>query len=1047
MSSGTRLAGYAELHCHSNFDFLKGASHPEELIHTAHALGYSALAITDECSLAGVVRAHTALQKKAPESHTLKLIIGSEFTTEEGLKIVLLAPHFAAYSTLSQLITLARRRSSKGTYQLYASDLEAALQECLCIWFPDNAQLAHQHPTAVTLFNHARHLWIGIHEHHDPRHQHTMELRRQFSRRHHIPTVACGDVYMHTPQRKDLQDTLTAIRHNIPLSHCGFTLFPNAERYLRPLDVLEQHYTQEERANTLLIAEQCHFSLNELNYQYPNDFIPKGLTAQQYFHLKVKQGAQQRWPTGVPDHVQEKIEYELNIIAELRYEYYFLTVFDIVNYAKKSGILCQGRGSAANSSVCFCLFITEVDPAKHQLLFERFISKERNEPPDIDVDFEHERREEVIQYIYQKYGRERAALTATVISYRRKSAIRDVGKALDFNNDLIEKFIQSIAWWDKVDELPERLKSQGIDIENPHIIQFLTLVNELLTFPRHLSQHVGGFILSHQPLPELVPIENAAMPDRTLVQWDKDDIEALGLMKIDVLALGMLSAIRKTFAYLAVLRGQQYSMSGIPQEDQATYAMLQKGDSIGVFQVESRAQMAMLPRLKPKTFYDLVIEIAIVRPGPIQGNMVHPYLKRRDKKEPEHYESPALETILKRTLGVPIFQEQVIQIAVVAADFSPGEADQLRRSMASWKKKGELRRYQEKLQAGMLRKGYSLEFAERIIAQINGFGEYGFPESHAASFALLAYVSAWLKCHEPAAFCCGVLNSLPMGFYSPSQLIQDARRHDVEVRPIDVLHSHWDHTLEPSSNSNDPNDSKNTADQPALRLGLRLVKGLSEQAARRIVTARQHQPPKTLGALKQKAKLAKNDLEALANSNALYALSGHRHQTHWTLQGLQPESPLVQQDQQQESTVNLLPPSAGQDLLADYASQGLSLAHHPLALLRDHPALKGCKTRRQIECLNHKRFVRVAGLITGRQRPLSAEGVIFLTLEDETGNHNIVVWRRVVEQYRSHILQAKLLRIKGVIERNGDVIHIIAGHMEDLTHLLGGLATQSRDFH
>jgi len=1037
---------YAELHCISNFSFLTGASHPEELVQEAAKQNYQALAITDECSLAGVVRAHVEAKK-----HDIRLLIGSQFHTQEGLHLIAIAPHRLAYGKLSSVISKARRRCKKGEYSILLSDFQHTLDDCLIIWLPTRIQCLQplsNLPEATRQFieQSTGRLWVGIENQWKSNDHHLGIQREHIAFLYSLPTVACGNVYMHNKQRKPLHDVLTATRLNTSIHHSGFSLHSNREGYLRALPDISQCYSPKQIQASIDIATRCHFSLNELRYEYPKELVPPNYSAQQYLLELVTIGAQQRWPSGTSKNVQQLLDKELRIIEELQYEYYFLTVYDIVQFARSENILCQGRGSAANSAVCFCLFITEVDPDKSTLLFERFISKERDEPPDIDVDFEHERREEVIQFIYRKYGRQRAALTATVISYRLKSAIRDVAKALDFDQSLIDQLLKTIAWWDQKKHLKERFKKIGIDIKNPKIRHFTYLVNEILGFPRHLSQHVGGFIISSGPLDQLVPIENAAMENRSIVQWDKDDIEALGLMKIDVLALGMLSAIRKSFHYIKVLRGTQWTLATLPSDDEKTYQLLQQGDSVGVFQVESRAQMAMLPRLKPACFYDLVIEVAIVRPGPIQGNMVHPFLKRRDGLEAVTYPHEEIRHILERTMGVPIFQEQVIKLAMVAAGFTAGEADQLRRAMTSWKKKGQLRQYQQQLREGLLSRGYTIEFAEQLIEQINGFGEYGFPESHAASFALLVYASAWLKCHEPAAFCCALLNSQPMGFYTPSQLIQDIRRHSILVHPVDVTLSDWDHTLEAVAEKT-PITTSSTTTQPAIRLGLRIVKGLSVSGATALLAARNKVLFQSLADLKQRSQLNRKDMHALANSNALSSLSGHRFQARWEAEGIQPSSPLLPSNLQQESPTLLTPPTQGQNTHEDYRSTGLTLGQHPMLLLRNHPAIKGCKTHRDLYDLNHKRFVRIAGIVTGRQRPGSASGVIFITLEDETGNSNIVVWKDLVERRRAIIVQAKLLYVKGIIERKDSVIHIIAGDVEDLTPLLGDLDTTSRDFH
>lgn len=1047
---------YAELFCQSNFSFLCGASHPEELLRQAAVLGYHAIAITDECSVAGVVRAHVERRKLAEEHPQLPLpalLIGSVITSEEGVQCIVLAPDRNAYGQLCTLITRARRRSEKGHYCLRISDLKAATDACLFIWLPSLEQAAcllDSHTSDKPALAQAceqlmrlttGRLWIGLTQQRDGHDDSIAQASTALARQYSLPIVACGGVLCHVPERQPLQDVLTAIRLNVPLPSAGFALQANRERHLRSLAELQTLFPADALAQTLAIARRCTFSLDELKYEYPAEVVPPGHDATSYLRELVEAGAQQRWPCGITPAIRALIEKELQIIHELHCEQYFLTVYDIVQFARSQHILCQGRGSAANSVVCFCLFITEVDPAHGNLLFERFISKERNEPPDIDVDFEHERREEVIQFIYRKYGRQRAALTAAVSTYRLKGAIRDVGKALGFDQTLLDQLSKNLSWWEKRDQLPEQLQALGLDARNRRLRQFTWLVDTLLGFPRHLSQHVGGFIISAGPLDQLVPIENASMDERTVVQWDKDDIEALGLMKIDILALGMLTAIRNSFNLIEQVRGRRWTMASLPAEDPATYRMLQQGDSVGVFQVESRAQMAMLPRLKPATFYDLVIEVAIIRPGPIQGDMVHPYLRRRQGLEPVTYESPDIEAILKRTLGIPIFQEQVIKLAMVAAGFSGGEADRLRRAMAAWKRKGGLEPYEQKLAAGMGERGYSDDFIQRILAQIRGFGEYGFPESHAASFALLVYVTAWLKCHEPAAFCCGLLNAQPMGFYSPSQLIQDVQRHGIDVRPIDVCHSHWDHTLETDAMAQHPQQ------QPAIRLGLRLVNQLSHAGATRILQQRNRQPFASLADFTRRCPLNKTDSDALAHANALRSLSAHRFQARWDMQGLQHESPLVRQEQQQDTPVQLPAPSAAQNLAEDYRSTGLTLGPHPMALLRQHPALRGYKRHRDLTALRHKQFVKIAGIVTGRQRPGTATGVVFLTLEDETGNSNIVVWADLVTRYRAQVLHARLLRVKGVVEKEGDVIHIIAGHLEDITPLLGDLDTHSRDFH
>jgi error-prone DNA polymerase len=744
------MTQYAELHVLSNFTFLRGASHAEELVETAAKLGYEALAITDECSMSGIVRAHSA----AKEFGLKKLIIGSEFKLQSGRKLVALAQNRNGYAALCQLISNARRAAVKGRYELTRTAFEDGLPDCLMLWVPDQdfALDVEDHWIRETF---RERLWIAVELLADGRQQAQLAKLREEGRRLKLPLVACGDVHMHRRSRRILQDAVTAIRHGTTVDNAGFALYPNGERHLRPLEILQRIYPAELLDETMRIANAIEFSLDELRYEYPNELIPDGETPATYLRHLTEEGIRRRWPDGAPRKVTLLIEHELALIADLEYESYFLTVHDIVAFARSQGILCQGRGSAANSAVCFCLGITEVDPGRMEMLVERFISKERNEPPDIDVDFEHERREEVIQYIYAKYGRERAALAATVITYRPRSALRDVGKVLGLSDLQISRLSRSMQWWDgqKVDD--SRILEAGLDPDSPVMRRLLYLVRELIGFPRHLSQHVGGFVISNAPLYELVPIENAAMPDRTVIQWEKNDLEELGLLKVDVLGLGMLTAIRRSFDLLRDFDGSGYTLANVPAEDPRVYDMICEGDTMGVFQIESRAQMAMLPRLRPRCYYDLVIEVAIIRPGPIQGDMVHPYLRRRNGEEAVDYPSDDVKGVLQRTLGVPIFQEQVMQLAVVAAGFTPGEADQLRRAMAAWKRRGGLERFENKLISGMRERGYEEEFARQIFRQIEGFGEYGFPESHSASFALLVYVSCWLKCHTPAAFTYG----------------------------------------------------------------------------------------------------------------------------------------------------------------------------------------------------------------------------------------------------------------------------------------------------
>jgi error-prone DNA polymerase len=842
-------------------------------------------------------------------------------------------------------------------------------------------------------------------------------------------------VHMHARSRKPLQDVQTAIRLATPVAQLGHALYPNSERHLRAIGRLAKLYPPELLIETVAIAERCNFSLDELHYEYPEELVPKNETAIGYLRKFSEAGARQRYPSGVPENVTSLVNRELKLIEELGFEPYFLTVHDIVRYARSNHILCQGRGSAANSAVCYCLGITEVDPDRMQVLFERFISKERNEPPDIDVDFEHQRREEVMQYIYQKYGRDRAALTATLITYRPRSALRDVGKALGLTLDQVERLAKSMAWWDGKRVKAERLREAGFDPNNPVIQQLAELTHELIGFPRHLSQHTGGFVIDNRKLSRLVPIENAAMPGRTVIQWDKDDLDALGLLKVDVLALGILSAIRRCLDLINGYRGSRLTVANIPAEDSKVYDMLCHADSIGVFQVESRAQMSMLPRLKPRCYYDLVVEVAIVRPGPIQGKMVHPYLRRREGTEPVSYPSPAVEQVLARTLGVSIFQEQVMQLAVVAAGFTPGEADQLRRAMAAWKRKGGIGPFRDKLINGMLARGYTQIYAEQIYQQIQGFGEYGFPESHSASFALLVYISAWLKCHEPAAFVCAMLNSYPLGFYTPSQLVQDALRHAVVVQPVDVQHSAWDCTLAPSSSG-----------EPALRLGLRMVKGFSEAAALRIVCARAAGKFLDIDDLLVKANLNRKDLACLAKADALASLAGHRRNALWQTLGVDQPTALLRNAKRAETQPDLFAPSEGQDIVADFAHTGLTLRRHPLTLLRSKLSAQKILSATDLKQIQHGQRIRTAGIVTCRQRPGTASGVTFITLEDETGYSNIVVWRDLAERQRRVLLAARLMCVEGIVERKGEVIHVIAKRLSDHSRLLGSLVIESRDF-
>ena len=1022
--------GYAELHCLSNFSFQRGASSAQELFAKAAALGYEALAITDECTLAGIVRAWQAAQ-----AHGMTLIVGSEMRIESGPKLVLLAQNLGGYQALCRLITLARRRADKGRYRLLREDLDEVEREgLLALWIADEPhELAHGHWLKGRF---AGRLWLAVQLHCGADDQRRLRGLLHLAATLGLPAVACGDVHMHARGRRALQDTMTAIRHHVPVAEAGHVLFANGERHLRGLPQLIDLYPAALLEETLHIARRCHFDLGQLRYQYPHELVPQGHDASSWLRHLSAEGARWRWPSGVTAEVQTLLDKELQLIIELGYESYFLTVHDIVRFAREQHILCQGRGSAANSVVCFALGITELDPRDTHMLFERFISKERNEPPDIDVDFEHERREEVLQYVFRRYGRDRAALTAVASSYRGPGAVRDVARALGLPPDQITALADCFGRWS--DHLPpvERLVEAGFDIESPVLKRVMALTEQLIGFPRHLSQHPGGFVISEHPLHTLVPVENAAMAERTVIQWDKDDLDAVGLLKVDILALGMLSAIRRCFDLVRGYRGLDLTLSTLPKECPQTYAMISRADTIGVFQIESRAQMAMLPRLQPRTFYDLVIEVAIVRPGPIVGDMVHPYLRRRNGEEKVSYPSEALKKVFERTLGVPLFQEQVMELAIVAAGYTPGEADQLRRSMAAWKRHGGLEPHQIRLTEGMLKNGYTREFAERIFEQIKGFGSYGFPESHAASFALLTYASCWLKCHEPAAFACALINSWPMGFYSPDQILQDARRHHLQILAVDVCHSDWDCSLE-----------SRTTGQPAVRLGLRMVKGLREEAGRAVQQARLAGPFLDVTDLARRCGLDNRALEQLADANALLGLVGHRHQARWDVASVEQQLPLFADvPTAREASVALPVPSVGEDLYADYASLGTTLGPHPLAMLRERLQALRCRSSHDLQSLAHGRPVTVAGLVTGRQRPSTATGVTFVTLEDEFGMINVVVWRDLAERQRRVLVASQMMQVKGRFEHKDGVRHVIAGHMADVSAMLHGLDIRSRDF-
>ena len=1059
MYSPHKTNHYAELVCTSNFTFLNGASHPQELVARAAELGYCAIAVTDECSLAGIVRAFEETRRCRQQGQPIDLIAGSLFRLENGSRLVLLATDGTGYAQLCTLITRGRRNAPKGNYELPDPVFEKNLDHCLALWLPDTegTQTEDDILTAHWVASHfPERSWLAINLSMGADDRTHMARLIGVAEAAGLPVTACGDVQMHIRSRRMLHDLLAAIRYGCTLPELGYRALPSGERHLRSRQHLGEIYRQQLLAETVRIAQRCHFRLDQLNYKYPREVVPQGVSSAAHLRALTEAGIRQRWPAGIDKKLRQQIEHELELISALRYESYFLTVHDIVQFARSQGILCQGRGSAANSAVCYCLGITEVDPARMNMLFERFISRDRDEPPDIDVDFEHERREEVIQYIYRKYGRERAALAATVICYRPRSAIRDAGKALGFSPGQITRLTRNMSWWDEPDHLVATQNQADGDetsdpLKNPSGAagqtedrpantlknrQLRYLAQSLIGFPRHLSQHVGGFIISENTLATLVPIENAAMADRTIIQWDKDDLETLGLLKVDCLALGMLTAIHRCLNLVNDFHKLDMGLSDVPAEDPETYKMIQKADTIGVFQIESRAQMAMLPRLKPACFYDLVIEVAIVRPGPIQGNMVHPYLQRRRGETSVVYPSEALRKVLQRTLGVPIFQEQVMQIAMVAAGFSGSEADVLRRSMAAWARRGGMEHMRQRLISGMLERGYQQAFAEQVFEQIKGFGEYGFPESHAASFALLVYVSAWLKRHHPAAFACALLNSQPMGFYQPAQLVQDARRHGVTVLPVDIRYSHWDCALERSP--------QNT---PRLRLGLRLVKGLGQQTAERVTGARSHGLFKSPQDLCNRAQLNRRELAVLAEAAALKGIAGHRHRARWEIAATEKQpADLLQGIARKDDATTIRPASEDDDMRADYASTGLTLGRHPVALIRNILRQRRACTAQQLLSMKHGTRARACGLVTMRQRPMTANGTIFLTLEDETGHVNVVVWQRLWERQRNIVLNASLIAVDGIMESDGEVFHLIAGQLHDFDGLAKGLQTRSRDF-
>lgn len=1052
---------YAELVCRSNFSFLTGASHPEELVDRAVELGLRALALTDRDGVYGVVKAHARIRElRRAGQGDLHLIIGAMLTADQLPPMVLLARDRRGYGDLCQLLTRGRLRSEKGEscvtfdeLSSFSRGLTAILLDTIPIAVPTfESPSQTRFPDEVAALQalqtlYGENLYLGLSRHLHPGQERRARRTSTLSDELGIPRVAIGDVLYHHPSRQPLQDILTCARWGTTVHEAGLRLRPNAERHLRgPREVARLFHDHPDAVRrTLRIAESCTFSLDMLRYQYPSELLPDGVDdAMEHLHLLVRTGERWRYPRGTPKKVAAQIEHELELIEKLDFPHYFLTVHDLVRFAQEQNILCQGRGSAANSAVCFVLGITSVDPARSSLLFERFISEERGEPPDIDVDCEHERREEIIQYLYNRFGRHRAALACSIITFRGRSALREVGKALGFPQDDIDRVAKGLLHGSSSELTPALFAEAGLDPARPDVRLFGALTRQLQGFPRHLSIHVGGFVLSDSPLDRIVPIENATMEARTVIQWDKDDLDTLRLLKVDVLALGMLTCIHKALDLVEHHEAQKLTLATIPAEDAAVYDMICRADTIGVFQIESRAQMSMLPRLQPRCYYDLVVEVAIVRPGPIQGKMVHPYLRRRNGEEPVVYPHPALKEILGRTYGVPLFQEQVMRLAVAVAGFTPGEADELRRAMGSWRRTGRMHELAHKLLSGMEANGLSATFAQQILNQIKGFAEYGFPESHAASFALLVYASAYLKRHHPAAFTCALLNSLPMGFYHPRTLIADAQRHGIAIRPIDVHQSSWDCTLEPWRDGKEQRHL-------ALRLGLRLVKGLQRRAADALVASRLELGPfASLPDLQRRARLDRGSLEKLAEADALASVVGQpRRQVLWAVRGLAHDvDDLFQALEPTDLDASLPAPSPMDDVLGDFQSLGFSLRSHPIELLR--PGLDRQGVTRAVDLLERPDGTKlmVAGLVVTRQRPGTASGVVFISLEDETGLANIVVWPAVFEKYRKPTMRSSLMLVAGELQRSGLVTNVIASHIEHL-RIKGKMAlnASSRNFH
>ncbi len=1029
---------YVELHCKSNFSFLEGASHPDELVERAAALGYSGLALTDRASLAGVVRGLAPARELG-----FTYLVGSEIHCVDAPPLVLWPSDRTAYGRLCRLISRGRQRCEKGSCEIRWSDIVELNEGMIAAMLPlPDTESLFLRTQFREVFDDRSYLLCEVHRGADDKGE--IERLGRLSIANEVPLVAAGGVYYHTAERMLMHDCVTAIRQGSTIDEVSQQRFANSQRHLRSLDEIAFLFRDvpEALARTNEIAQRCTFRLDDLRYEYPEEIAPSGMTPLEHLKRLTWQGAKQRWPEQVPDKVIEMIRHEMSIIQDMRYEAYFLTVWDIVRYAREQKILCQGRGSAANSVVCYCLGITEVDPSQTELLFERFISRERNEAPDIDVDFEHQRREEVLQYLYRKYGRDRAGMTATVTTYRSRSAIREVGKALGVSADCIDQLAKLSGSYSREPLLNERLSDSGMDPDSAMGKRFVYLVKTLVGFPRHLSQHVGGMVITAGNLCELCPIENAAMDGRTVIQWDKNDLDELGILKVDVLALGMLSALHRCFDLLRDHHQSNLSLATIPADDKPTYSMICRADTMGVFQIESRAQMSMLPRLRPQCFYDLVIEVAIVRPGPIQGNMVHPFLKARENPAMAIYPNEAIRGVLEKTLGVPLFQEQAMRLAVVAGGFTPGEADQLRRAMAAWRRPGVIDKFRIKLMDGMKRTGLSDEFAEHVFNQIRGFGEYGFPESHAASFALLVYASCYLKCHYPAAFCVSLLNSQPLGFYAPAQLVANAREHGVRIRSVDINHSDWDATLEP-----DPNRP-----QPGIRLGLASVRGLSMDTATQWVDERKANGPyKNVSDLVSRTRVGKAMLATLADADALGSISGDRRAAVWLSLGQETcpgDQPLLEGANDEDAVPDQLQPmSMLEEVYADYHMTGLSLKGHPMSFARRELDRLKCVRASDLPTLRDGRHVRVAGLVLMRQRPSTAKGITFVTLEDETGSINLVLFAAVWDRFFKIARTSNAWLADGKLENRKGVIHVIVGYLTDLSDEVDGLNVRSRDFH